>query len=330
MSQQESKNGQSPEAWDSYWEGAAAGSSFTAGGVLHPGFAAFWQDALTEFLSTRPEASILDIGTGNGAVIDYLQKVPDSNLKNVSCVDLSKAAVDGVLGRFPDVTGVVADAGAIPLDAGSFDLITSQFGVEYAGSDGIDEAARLLAPGGHLMLLLHVHSGALHQRSLEAIDALMRVRLSNFVSLAYDFFEAGFAAVKGADRTAYDSAAKALNPAITELDAILSQHGEHVADGTIVYLYTTVQKMHSRIQYYDAEESLAWLRTMGEELKHHEERMLAMDKTALDQEGVEAIRTTLVKKGLMPSQAQPLLFEGDPLPFAWVLQAANIPSAPDE
>jgi len=323
LSEEESNNGQPTQGWNTYWEGVSGSQEFTSGGVSHPGFAVFWADALGEFFAARPESRTLDIATGSGTVIDSLSLVPGISLDTVSCVDIAQAAVDGVKNRFPDVNGVVADANLIPLEPGQFDLITSQFGIEYAGPGAIDEAVRLLAPGGYLIFLMHIHSGALHRSCLATIDALSRVRQANFFKFSKAYFEAGFAAVRGADRAPYESAAKELNPVIQELESILTQHGENVADGTIYYLYTTIQNIHNRIQYYEPDEVFDWLKTADLELSKHLERMRSMNNSALNKAEIEGIRTILINKGLVPSQAEPLLFEGDPLPFAWALQASN-------
>ena len=199
MADDNSDTGQLTEGWNTYWEGASGSQAFASGGVSNPGFAAFWSDALAEFFAARPGSKTLDIATGSGAVVESLSLTPGVKLENVSCVDIAKAAVDGVMERFPAVAGIVADANLIPLETREFDLITSQLGIEYAGPGAIDEAVRLLAPGGHMIFLLHFHSGALHQNCLTTIDALRRVRQSNFFVLTEGFLGAGFAAVRGGE-----------------------------------------------------------------------------------------------------------------------------------
>jgi len=173
------------------------------------------------------------------------------------------------------------------------------------------------------MFLVHIHSGALHRECLAAMDALHQVRQANFFQLAENFLETGFAAVRGADRAPYDSAAKQLNPVIRQLESIMSQHGENVANGLIDYLYSTVQDIHGRIQYYDPEEVLSWLRTANAESSKYLERMESINRSALTTATIEELRMALINKGLAPSPAEPLLFEGSPLPFAWALQASS-------
>lgn len=319
----EANTGQPVGSWDAYWQGAADAKAYTPGEIRHSAFPTFWSTALGEFVAAQPDGKILDIGTGSGAVIEYLSRVPDAKLGNVTCLDVSAAAVDAVQQRFPDVLGVVADAKSIPLESGQYALITSQFGIEYAGPEAIEEAQRLLAAGGSLLFLMHIRPGGLYQECEAAIDALERARQSGFIGLALDYFDKGFAAVRGADRAPYEQAARALNPAIAEMETILSEHGEHVAGDMIVFLLSTVQSIHQRIQHYDPDEALGWLRSMESELEQHTERMQSMRDASMDEAAFKRLCGDLQAAGLLVKNAAPLTMKGEGVPVAWVLQATR-------
>ena len=224
-------------------------------------------------------------------------------------------------GRFPNILGVVADAKSIPLDSGQYDLVTSQFGIEYAGLAAIDEACRLLAPDGSLVLMMHIRPGVIFSECARALDAIERTQKADFVPLAMRFFEAGFAAVQGAERAAYDQAALRLNPAIEAIESILADHGEHVAGDTIARLYADVQKIHSRIQYYEPKEVLAWLHTMDRELAEYRERMGSMCDAATDSKAFDEICDNLRQRELDIVTREPLLAPDNELPIAWVVRA---------
>jgi len=316
------------QSWNDYWQGAAGPTARKRGGVNHTAFPSIWSQALGEFVTAHPDGKVLDIGTGDGVVLAYLEQVPGSKLENVSAVDVSEHAIAGMQRRFPAVTGVVADAADIPLESGQFDLVTSQFGIDHAGPKAIDEAIRLLAPGGSLFFLMYIRPGELYRECTTAIDALQRVQQSGFVPLAREFFTAGFAAVQGADRAPYDAAAKKLNPAIRELEAVLQEHGEHVAGDMLAYLHSTVQTMHSRIQHYNPDEVLAWLDAIGKELSQHLQRMTSMHDAALDPDAFDQLCKRLEEAGLSVDNAAPLKMSEDELPVAWVLQASRSAGAP--
>jgi ubiquinone/menaquinone biosynthesis C-methylase UbiE len=319
----EPNNAQPANSWNAFWQGATDARAYTPTEIRHSAFPTFWSTALGEFVVARPDARILDIGTGSGAVIEYFSRIPDAKLENMSCVDISTAAVDAVRKRFPDIAGMATDASAIPLESAHYDLITSQFGIEYAGPKAIEEALRLLAPGGSLLFLMHIRPGEFYRECTAAIDALQRAQQTGFVEFALNFFEKGFAAVRGGDRTPYESAARKLNPAIAELESILSEHGEHVAGDMIAYLHSTVQSIHQRIQYYDPDEALNWLRSMDTELGLHKERMESMRDASMDEAAFKSLCSDLHGQGLIVENASPLVMKGEELPVAWVLQATR-------
>lgn len=319
----ESNDSPPTRGWDTYWQGARDSGAYAADGVTHPAVATFWDLALAEVISSQRSIRILDIATGSGAVVERLtQRVSGGNCE-ITCVDFSAAAIESVRGRFPEVTGLVADANSIPLDDSTFDLVTSQFGIEYAGPAALSEATRLLAPGGTLILMMHVRPGVIYQECAAALDAIRRTRQSKFVPRALTFFEAGFAAVRGADRSSYDKAALELNPSIQELESILSEHGEHVAGETVVRLYADVQKIHSGIQHYEPDEVLGWLRAMDQELAEYERRMQSMCDSARDANGFAGICEHIRTQGLHVDRSEPLMIDAKALPIGWILRATR-------
>lgn len=317
----DSNDSKSTRGWDTYWTGARGAEAFTSGGVSHPGIASFWDDIFSEVLASHADARILDIATGSGAVIERLSKQPDIKLDHVTCVDISAAAINGVQDRFRGVIGVISDANSIPLESGRYDVVTSQFGIEYAGLAAIDEALRLVAPGGALLFLLHIQSGEIYKECAAALDAIRRTQQCQFVAHSLQMFEAGFAAVRGADRLPYEQAGTALNPAIQELESILNEHGEHVAGDTVARLYADVGRIHGRIQYYEPDEVLGWLRTMENELADYEQRMASMCEAALDDSTFAEICQNLGRSSFDIVRGEPLMLTGSDLPMAWVLRA---------
>jgi len=307
-------------SWDTYWQGTAEVGAWTAGGVSHPAIAAFWRDFFRTAQLPGPQA-LLDIASGNGSVIDCAVSVLGEASLDVTCVDISESAVAGIRRRFPNVKGVVCDAASLPLDGGGFDIVTSQFGVEYAGPMAVEEAARMAAPRGWLALLLHHRGGLIHGECAASLDAIGQTQRCRFVPLAIDMFRAGFAAVRGADRAPYDEAARRLAPAAEALEAVVKTMGEQVAGGTIADLYAGVARIHSRLPNYDPDEVLGWLQRMESELDAYAGRMSSMIGSAIGPDAFEEIRTGMESRGWTVRQAGPLTPPGQELPLAWVLVA---------
>ncbi len=307
--------------WDTYWRGAGGADAYVGGGVTHPVITEVWVYLLGEILANRSNARILDIATGGGAVVDRLAQFPGMEPARITCVDISPAAIENLEQRFPGITGVTADARSIPLDDGGFDLVTSQFGIEYAGLDAIDEAIRLTAPGGSIVLVMHIRPGRIFSECEQARDAVAQTRDSGFVERAKAFLEAGFAAVRGGDRRAYEQAGAELNPAIQKVEAVMRDFGQEVAGGTIAQLYADVQRIHSRLPNFDPDEVLAWIGRMDGELAEYQDRMQSMCDAALHEGAFEQVSEKLRDNGFEINMAKGLLAEGDALPLAWVLRA---------
>jgi len=320
-SEEKIESSQSDEGWETYWQGTAEAGAFNAGGVSHPAFKAFWNGFFQSLNASNSTLAMLDIASGNGAVLECAQLVFQEKSTRITCVDLSPSAVSNIQTRFPDIRGLVCDARSIPLEDGSFQLVTSQFGVEYAGHDAIIEAARLLGPGGHLALLMHIRGGAIDQECSSSLQAIRALQDSQFVPLAAAMFRHGFEAVKGADRQPYENAALELAPAITRVEQILSDHGIHVAGDSIGRLYNDVGTIHKRLPNYDASEVTSWLARMDGEMSAYAERMASMTDSALDEEEFKSICNTLKDGGLKLSEVGPFRVPDIKAPLAWAILA---------
>lgn len=318
-----SDSSQLTKNWDAYWHGTGDIGAYSSGGVSHPAIKSFWTDFFAGVKQDLSAPVMLDIASGNGAIVESALQTFDSEEIDISCVDVSDSAIKNIQNRFADVHGVLADARDIPSKSERFDVVTSQFGVEYAGLEAIDEAVRLLAPGGRLALLLHNETGSIHQECATSLDAISRVQESAFVSFASEMFRSGFAAVRGADRAPYEAAARQFAPAIATLEDIMREHGTHVAGDTIVRLYNDVAGIHSDIQQYDPDEVLNWLGRMNDELETYSGRMSSMCDAAIDRETFERICSNLSDRHCTIQQAGPLSAPGEDLPLAWVLRATK-------
>jgi SAM-dependent methyltransferase len=258
----------------------------------------------------------LDVACGNGAVVDFCLSALGRNHCEITCVDVSEGAIASITRRFPDVVGLVTDATSIPLDSASFDFVTSQFGVEYAGTGAVAEAARLLSPGGRLGFLLHHSEGSIYGECAKSLAAIRATQDAQFIPLAVRLFETGFAACSGGDRASYDAAGVALSPAVKAVEQILDEHGHGVADDTIRRLYCDVGDIHNSIQNYTPDEVIEWLQRMDMELEAFAGRMASMCVAAMDESDIRAVTKGLVDNGLVVEGASTIGLPGD-RPLAW-------------
>ena len=323
MNNHESDSSRVASSWDAYWHGTGDVGAYSSGGANHPAILAFWDEFFQGVIQDYGRPKIIDIASGNGAVVKRALAAFSDQASEFTCIDVSDAAITNIRIQFPQVEGLVADARCIPLDSGSFDIVTSQFGVEYAGLGAINETARLLASGGRLAFLLHNRTGSIHRECVESLDAIVRLQESRFIPYATAMFDAGFKAVQGADREPYEAAGKQLAPAIGALETIMKQYGQHVAGDVISRLYNDVAQIHENIQHYEPGEILDWLNRMDGELDAYAGRMSSMSRSAIDNETFETILEGLRSQAYTVDRAEPLLIPGHDLPLAWVLIATR-------
>ena len=119
MTESGSESARTARSWDAYWHGIGDAGTYGVGGAHHPAIRAFWTDFFREVRRQQPAPRIVDIASGDGAVIACALDVFATRPPELSCMDLSEAAVQNVCGRFPGVHGVIADARAIPLQSGA-------------------------------------------------------------------------------------------------------------------------------------------------------------------------------------------------------------------
>lgn len=308
--------------WDKYWHGAQEGAAFGSEGINHPAISSFWQQYFSSARGKFSSPKIVDVASGTGAVLESASRVYDgAKLPQFCCLDTSVWAINSIRQRFADVLGYVSDAKAIPLASASMDIGTSQFGVEYAGLDAIDEMARLIAPGGQIALVLHHRDGSIYKECADGLESVERLIASRFIPLSVKMFEAGFAIGRGADPDRFKEAARDVLPAFRSLEPLMDQYGVDVAGGLISELYNEVARIQNRIQHHDEAEVLGWLKRMDLELQAYIGRLSSMCRSALDVRTFSVACEKLKNMDYEIQRAESIKTSNEVLPLAWTLIA---------
>ena len=308
-------------SWEAYWHGIADAGAFSSGGANHPAILSFWNEFFQFVRGDGTVSSLVDLASGNGAVVQSAREVFGDDEVQMTAIDISAAAIANIRQRFPGVKGLVMDLKSIDLADERFDLVTSQFGIEYAGSQAVVDAARLVRENGWMALLMHSAESSIHRQCAENLTAIERVVECRFIPHSIEMFRAGFAAVRGADRTPYDQAAKRLAPAVGELESIMTEYGQDVADDTVVRLYRDLARIHENIQYHEPDEVLGWLERMREELETYAGRMSSMCESVIDEDELERICNQLRSQQFTITTVGPLLSGDGEVNLGWALIA---------
>ncbi len=110
----------------------------------------------TRKFDLRGMKSILDVGSGAGQIAGHLLDFADADAR-ITCIDLSQPMLRRARQRLKSnrPAYVVADVTSLPFADNSFDGITCGYVLEHVPDPlrGLSELARVLRPGGRMLLL---------------------------------------------------------------------------------------------------------------------------------------------------------------------------------
>jgi SAM-dependent methyltransferase len=113
-----------------------------------------WQSLTVGIAALLKLGDVLDVGSGDGAAASSLAPY----CRSLTCIDTNARMIEAVkerLGKLGHVRAEVADMHALPFGASSFDSVLVFHTLTYAEhpARALDECARVLRPGGRLVLL---------------------------------------------------------------------------------------------------------------------------------------------------------------------------------
>jgi len=127
--------------------------------VMSVGIHRIWKDAMMDWLAPRAGQKLLDVAGGTGDISFRFLKRAGSG--HATVLDLTEPMlVEGrkraeAEQRSDSLDWVVGDAMALPFEDNTFDVYTISFGIRNVTrpQEALNEAYRVLRPGGRLMVL---------------------------------------------------------------------------------------------------------------------------------------------------------------------------------
>jgi len=289
------------DAWSRYWAGGASHSCLGSYGDLYGGaIAAFWNAVF----GTLPAAArVLDLATGNGVLPRMLlERCPGPGVQ-CDAVDIAPIRPDWLAALDPAdrnrvrVQGGV-DAEALPFPDASFDLVVSQYGIEYARLDrAVTEVLRVLAPAGGVAMVLH-HAGG-------RPAALAAVELDHLAWLAREggFLDATAAMLEPMARAATpqgraslqgDARANAVRERFNALQKEVSARGDGKEGADVLFeVREGAMSLLALAGRQGAGAATAAMEVLRAELAASETRLRDMLEHALDAGAAQALRDRL-------------------------------------
>lgn len=289
-----------PQDWDVYWQGRSEEGSphrecIDQSGVLKN----LWQEFFASTLKDRSSPVVLDLACGAGAVFE---NISDREKKTTLIgADYSHAAISAALVSNKMDQGVVCSLDALPFADRAIDVLTSQYGVEYAGVSAIEELPRHVRSGGMICLICHSRDSEIFRECSENADAATDLMKLDIINAAVFAFEATDARGTDAQR---QLANKRLTDAVRSLEQVIAKYDKAVAGGMLSQLYAGLQQMFSRRTAFDTGDAIAWCQRFNAETQSYIERMTAMTRSALSEADINTILTEYNKAGAKPDDSR--------------------------
>lgn len=262
-----------PTLWQSFWQEAGLHGCTVA-------FPTAARKALEErwlgFFRQIDGTSVLDVATGRGAVLSYAAAVlPETLGVELTGVDLANRLSTNNRTRM--LGGV--DAASLPFSDCSFDHVTSQFGVEYAGFEAaLAEAGRVCART--MLLLVHAAEGVVIRHNLlQATQADWLLNELHFpTNLAAHFAEPTEASSVKLDRLLQQIRERAqLDENISVLEAV----------------YESALDLQDRANKEAPDAIQQAIALLADELSQHRDRMALLGRACVNRERVDAAAAKL-------------------------------------
>ena len=127
--------------------------------IMSVGIHRIWKEAMMDWLAPRPGQRLLDVAGGTGDIsFKFLKRAGSGHAtvlditENMLIEGRKRAETDQIL---DSLDWIVGDAMSLPFADNSFDVYTISFGIRNVTQpqEALNEAFRVLRPGGRLMVL---------------------------------------------------------------------------------------------------------------------------------------------------------------------------------
>jgi ubiquinone/menaquinone biosynthesis C-methylase UbiE len=298
--------------WTDYWqkEGAAGEVYVDKKGNKSPFLSDFWHHYFVSLSKENTHKKLIDIASGAGSIFAELAKAHPFEL---FAADVSGHALEQLNSRIANVTTTVCSAACIPFEDRTFDIIVSQFGIEYGGIAAFEEATRLLKKGGELVFLCHHEDGSIDSRNKIELHGAYLVKEIEFIHKAFSVTQGAFSG----DAQAFNQECDAFVEVEPRLAAFCQAH----PNGVHAYLYSGFKTLFSQRNAYTEEDIVKWLAQMAPEVDKAILRLEEMRKATLSISDMQNIRQGMLASGLTRVEFSPLSVPVNSLPLAWHISA---------
>jgi len=315
---------QSDNGWDKYWNLAGTGGAFSSKGTEESLFKQQWFQLFEKMLAQTSKVRILDVASGNGLLAtlatSYFNKRAIS--PELYCLDSSSSAISSIRQRLPKIHGTVANANDMPYESNTFDLVVSQFGIEYADKSAITETARVLSSNGEAMFICHFRNGEIFLQCNQQLEIIKCFLESDFLNYCQDAFSKKVGLnQKNTPLSEFKKSDQKLRSAAKKVHQILTKYEQEPASQTLNLILADISVMYKNVNAYRKQDLFVWLQVTINEIEAYRFRMKSMINAALDGSAVGKMVGQMLDLGLEIIQVKPMRFSQEEKNIAWLLHA---------
>jgi|GEM_PF-2002668 len=296
--------------WSDYWQrGDAHACTREFSADARTIIASNWK---RHFGQLESGARLLDLATGNGALPTYLADTLPLGVRDIEAVGVDLATIEKTAPKFvrPDARVSMefrgkVDIADLPFEDDEFDLVTSQYGIEYADlPKALAEACRVTR--GRLVLLMHASEGVVVRQNA---DIVRQIRLVTDELRMVDLVRQYLVKPDHDGRTLLLQAFEQLQSEIATVEnpsflRTFQQQLKQICDSLHTYPATTVTAVIDEFE---------------ERLSNHADRMASLESAAVTAQELQTILHRQIPSEMQAQDIKPLYSdEGAHLIGYWV------------
>lgn len=306
------------EHWSQFWR--SSGSALVSEAVRLPVLHKLWAEILIEIPSPADGAPLLELAAGAGSISRHISKIPHLAASTQFALDASVEALSEL--RCGEVA-VAGDLHGLPFAQRSMHLVTSQFGVEYAGLDGFANAFDCVSVGGHFAFVMHLSDGVIHEECVSNRRLIGHFLESSFLPVAQGLINTSTGAQLSPD---HHEKAQMFRQTLSGVEQLLISATGGQAKDTLLRVYNAVADMVEAPRHYEAAVVDRWFSKTHAELAGYVQRMDQMCRSALSEPDRTAVTQLAEMRGFNITR-QGIVYDDDglqPVPVAWHIVARRV------
>jgi ubiquinone/menaquinone biosynthesis C-methylase UbiE len=291
------------------------------------------RDQWEAFFRALPSpCSVLDIGTGNGAVPIIARRVATQEGKDFSITGVDVAAIDPHRFVQHDATTLAditflgeVSAASLPFEDGRFGAISSQFALEYMDREAVlNELSRVAAAGARFKCIIHADNGTAVEAArldLEHCDYLLNEsRLFDKARRTMAFIVELERSGAEVTATADAKARKLINGFETALGRVKKRRRERGKNLMLDNALEVVVRCYQERASFSAEQLQDHMNTLQGEVAAHQARLRDLVEAACSSGQIQTLSEQICAAGFEAPRPSAVLRSAGGGQLGWALQ----------